>query len=147
MDRGAERQRELDGPLPGEVSEEFLLRMTFRADDPRVVLATARDVMAQVLDEHGRWPTPAEWRDRLPPVFVERCAPEDGVGDAWSLDGWLHWFEPTEEGDDRDWSWWDAGADGPGRGWLDVQVAGHPFGSGSLTWLLLASGGTDVDSD
>ncbi|MDX2853756.1 hypothetical protein PV342_36115 [Streptomyces sp. PA03-3a] len=60
--------------------------------------------------------------------------------------GWLHCFDPTEEGagDDRSWWWWHAGTDEPGSGWIQVATTGWPFGRGSLSWLIKAGGGTDL---
>jgi hypothetical protein len=34
-----------------------------------------------------------------------------------------------------------AGDDGPEKGWIDVATTGWPFGTGSLYWLIEASGG------
>lgn len=169
MDRQAELRRVLEGPLPGEVSEEFLQRFTFTADDPRSVIALARDVLATVLETGADWPDLAQWRERLPERFVSACAPkrdpaeadaeldrwramtpqeqhEHAITTAWTLSGWLHWFDPDGDGDSRGWQWWDAGLDGPAGGWVDVQVEDHPFAAGSLEWLLRASGARDIDS-
>ncbi|GAA1401475.1 hypothetical protein ACFQZ4_51990 [Catellatospora coxensis] len=168
MDLHAELRRVLEGPLPGAVSEDFLQRFTFTADDPRSVIALARDALATVLDAGLVWPDLAQWRDRLPERFVAACAPErdaaagqedaarsgatapggqheQPVDAAWELSGWLHWFDPDGDGESRGWQWWDAGLDGPSGGWIDVQVEGHPFPSGSLEWLLRASGACDID--
>jgi hypothetical protein len=38
----------------------------------------------------------------------------------------------------------DAGTEEPGSGWVQVATTGWPFGSGSLRWLIEASGGGDV---
>ncbi|MGW5480344.1 hypothetical protein [Streptomyces sp. NPDC004008] len=46
-------------------------------------------------------------------------------------------------GDDRSWWWWHADTDDSG-GWIQVATTGWPFGSGSLAWLIEASGGTDL---
>ncbi|WP_155370132.1 hypothetical protein [Catellatospora vulcania] len=168
MDRQAELRRVLEGPLPGEVSEHFLQRFTFTADDPRSVIALARDALATVLDPGLVWPDLVQWRERLPERFVAACAPEpDPAAEdeqarrpsttpeqrhryettaAWELSGWLGWFEPEELGDSRGWQWWDAGLDGPAGGWVDVEIEGHPFPSGALEWLLRASGAHDLDS-
>ncbi|GAB4054238.1 hypothetical protein [Catellatospora paridis] len=145
MDRQAELRRVLEGPLPGEVSEAFLQRFTFTADDPRSVIALVRDVLATVLDAGAAWPELAQWHDRLPDRFVSACTPERDAA-AWELSGWLAWFEPEELGESRGWQWWDAGLAGPAGGWVDVAVEGHPFASDSLEWLLRASGARDIDS-
>lgn len=65
----------------------------------------------------------------------------------WALSDWLYYFDPTEDGmgHDRSWWWWDAGSDEPGNGWVEVATTGWPFGSGSLSWLIKASGGSDLD--
>jgi hypothetical protein len=74
-------------------------------------------------------------------------AEEGTAGKApWSLSNWLFYFDLDEEeggGDDRSWWWWDAGTDAPGTGWIDVATTGLPFGTGTLYWLIEASGGTD----
>ena len=49
-------------------------------------------------------------------------------------------------GDNRAWWSWDAGIDEPGVGWVQVSAGSEwPFSSGSLSWLIEASGGADVD--
>ena len=50
-------------------------------------------------------------------------------------------------GGDRSRWWWDAGTSGPGTGWVEVATTGWPFGSGSLLWLIRASGGAGIDYD
>ncbi|MFI2758020.1 hypothetical protein ACH5A3_03950 [Streptomyces echinatus] len=117
------------------------------------------------------WPAFERWPELLPAWFVQRSAPEHAELSAgwsfdvrawfrkrratasrqnahldqgpWTLSGWLCDFDPTEEGmgDDRSWWWWDAGSDEPGTGWVEVATTGWPFGSGSLFWLIEASGG------
>ncbi|MEU8077787.1 hypothetical protein AB0B31_20315 [Catellatospora citrea] len=163
MDRQAELRRVLEGPLPGEVSEQFLLRFTFTADDPRSVIALARDALATVLGPGPVWPDLAQWRERLPERFVAACAPERSPDDAeagrattpqeqhpattaWVLSGWLAWFDPEALGESRGWQWWDAGLAGPAGAWVDVRIGAHPFPSGALEWLLRASGARDIDS-
>ncbi|GAA4637270.1 hypothetical protein GCM10023196_090400 [Actinoallomurus vinaceus] len=77
----------------------------------------------------------------------ETTAAEETTADKapWSLSNWLFYFDPNEEegGDDRSWWWWHAGTDAPGTGWIDVATTGLPFGTGTLYWLIEASGGTD----
>lgn len=132
MDRIAELRRVLQGPLPGEVSDRLLLRVTFAAADPRSVIALARDVMAKVLDPGTQWPGVEQWQERLSPGFA--------VG------SWLDHFDPDGDGDTRGWTWWDAAVDGPGKGWIDVEVDDHSFGWDSLEWLLTMSGASDLES-
>ncbi|MFE7647462.1 hypothetical protein [Streptomyces phaeoluteigriseus] len=81
-----------------------------------------------------------QWRAMAP---EQRAAAGQGP---WTLSDWLHHFDPTEEGagDDRSWWWWQAGTDESGGGWVQVATTGRPFGSGSLFWLIKASGGTDL---
>jgi hypothetical protein len=145
------------------------VRVFFTADDPAVVVARARDVLAQVIQRMDSWPADDGWPDLLPQWFVERCAPEpaaDGAGDSagslarwramspeekaadakrpWTLSSWLYYFDPVEGmGEDRSWWWWNAGGDEPGTGWIDVVTTGWPFGTGSLYWLIQGCGGTD----
>ncbi|MFB7849202.1 hypothetical protein ACFC34_19390 [Streptomyces sp. NPDC056053] len=80
-----------------------------------------------------------QWRTMTPEQKRAACQ------GPWSLSDWLHCFDPTEEGsgDDRGW-WWHAGTDETGGGWVQVATTGWPFGSGSLFWLIEASGGTDL---
>ena len=151
----------------------FLVRVRFAAEDPAQVIANARAVLTCVVAHMGDWPTDALWPQLLPAWFVQRCAPETPEPDhgepfdmeewlrqwramtpeekaaadqgPWTLSGWLYYFDPTEEGmgDDRSWWWWHAGTDESG-GWVQVATTGWPFGSGSLSWLLEASGGADL---
>ncbi|MFJ7158664.1 hypothetical protein ACIQUQ_27500 [Streptomyces sp. NPDC101118] len=149
----------------------FLVRVRFAAEDPARVIARARAVLTGVVERVGDWPPDERWPQLLPAWFVRRCAPEPGPEEAldaeawlrqwramtpeqraaagdgpWTLLDWLYCFDPTEEGagDDRSWWWWDTGTDGRDGGWVEVATDGWPFGSGSLSWLIEASGGTDL---
>jgi hypothetical protein len=152
----------------------FLVRVRFTAGEPAQVIADARAVLTRVVERTGDWPEFERWPQLLPTWFVKRCAPEatepepDEPFDAeawqrqwqamtpeqraaankgpWTLSDWLHCFDPTEEGagDDRSWWWWHAGTDESGGGWIQVDTTGWPFGSGSLSWLIEAGGGTDL---
>ncbi|MET8954996.1 hypothetical protein ACWEO4_03040 [Streptomyces sp. NPDC004393] len=152
----------------------FLVRVRFTAENPAQVIADARAVLTSVVERTDDWPAFERWTKLLPAWFVQRCAPEhaeSGAGlpfDAqawlrkwqamtpeqkadfsqgpWTLSGWVYYFDPTEEGmgDDRSWWWWDAGSGQPGNGWVEVATTGWPFGSGSLSWLIEASGGRDL---
>ncbi|MGW2937017.1 hypothetical protein ACWDA7_35400 [Streptomyces sp. NPDC001156] len=152
----------------------FLVRVQFTAEDPARVVADARAVLTTVVERMADWPAFGRWPELLPGWFVQRCAPEhaepepglsfdagawlrkwqsmtpeqkaDFSKGPWTLSGWLYYFDPTEEGmgDDRSWWWWDAGADELGNGWVEVATTGWPFGSGSLSWLIEASGGVDL---
>ncbi len=139
------------------------------------MIAKMRTVLTCVLERTHDWPVFERWPQVLPAWFVQRCAPERGQrrsGESfdpqawlrqwraktpeqratasqgpWTLSGWLYYFDPTEEGmgEDRSWWWWDAGVDAPDGGWVQVATTGWPFGSGSLSWLIEASGGSDFD--
>lgn len=87
-----------------------------------------------------RWET---WWHALTPE--EKRAAGEGP---WRLSDWLYYFDPTDDGqgDDRSWWWWDAGTDTPGTGWIEVATTGWPFGTGSLYWLIEASGGQNPHS-
>ncbi len=149
----------------------FLVRVRFTAESPARVIADARAVLNCVVEQTDTWPAFERWPELLPAWFVQRSAPEHAELSAgwsfdvrawfrkrratasrqnahldqgpWTLSGWLCDFDPTEEGmgDDRSWWWWDAGSDEPGTGWVEVATTGWPFGSGSLFWLIEASGG------
>jgi hypothetical protein len=126
-----------------------------------------------VVEQVEDWPAFERWPQLLSTWFIQRCAPEpaepaDGEPfDAgawlrqwramppehkealdqgpWTLSDWLYHFDPTEEGmgDDPSRWWWHAGTD-DSRDWVRVATGGWPFGSGSLSWLIEASGGTDL---
>ncbi|MEU9314106.1 hypothetical protein [Streptomyces sp. NPDC048256] len=149
----------------------FLVRVRFTADDAARVIGGARDVLAPVIERVGTWPAFERWPELLPAWFVQRCEPESAPDPSfdveawerrwrtltseqkvaecqgpWRLSDWLYYFDPTEEGrgNDRSWWWWDAGVSEPGSGWVEVATTGWPFESGSLSWLIEASGGTDL---
>jgi hypothetical protein len=154
--------------------QPFLVRGRFTAEDPARVIANARAVLACVLQQTSDWPALERWSELLPTGFVQRCAPEPAdpepgrpfdadawlqkwramtseqksafSQEPWTLSDWLYYFDPTDEGigHDRSWWWWDAGSDESGNGWVEVATTGWPFGSGSLSWLIEASGGRDL---
>ncbi|MDB5059550.1 MAG: hypothetical protein JWO59_3022 [Chloroflexi bacterium] len=85
----------------------------------------------------------AEWdRQRRSLSFEEKFALTDGP---WTLSDWLYYFNPGDgRGHDRHWWWWNAGVDfTAGNGWIEVATTGWPFETGSLYWLIEASGGHD----
>ncbi|MGW2561767.1 hypothetical protein ACWCXB_21435 [Streptomyces sp. NPDC001514] len=153
---------------PERDEQAFVVRVHFSADDPVSVVERARDVLGRVVEHLDPWPAEGAWAQLLPPWFIQACAPErsaDPSWDAaawlakwqamtpaekishsqgpWTLSNWLYYFDPIDgEGDDRSWWWWDAGSSGPDTGWFDVATTGWPFGTGSLHWLIEASGGT-----
>ncbi|MFF5972349.1 hypothetical protein ACFY7C_12605 [Streptomyces sp. NPDC012769] len=152
-----ELRRLRSGPTAEDDRQQpFLVRVRFTAKDPDRVVADARTVLTRVVERTGDWPPFERWPRLLPECFVQRCAPEPGepepeppvVGAGpWMLSDWLHCFDPTEEGagEDRSWWWWDAGTDESGDGgWVQVATDGWPFGSGSLSWMIKACGGTDL---
>ena len=149
--------------------EPFLVRIRFTAKDPIRVIANARAVLIRVVERTSDWPAFELWPELLPAWFLQRCAPEPGSRfdveawlrqwramtpeeksatsqQQWMLSNWLYYFDPSDKGlgNDRSWWWWDAGTDEPTTGWVDVATTGWPFGSGSLRWLIEASGGTDL---
>ena len=150
----SELRRLRSGPGADDDQQRLLpVRLRFSAEDPGRVIADARAVLTSVVEQVGDWPEFERWSQLLPAWFVQRCAPEaaepeqraGAVQGAWALSDWLYYFDPTEEGmgDDRSWWWWHAGTDASG-GWVQVVTTGWPFGSGSLSWLIEASGGTDL---
>jgi hypothetical protein len=152
----------------------FLVRVRFASENPARVIENVREVLTCVVTQRGDWPAFERWPRLLPAWFVQRCAPEHpepetaGPFDAeawlrrwramtqqqkaaacrgpWMLSDWLHCFDTTGEGagEDRSWWWWDAGVDEPHGGWVQVVTTGWPFGSGSLSWLIEAGGGTHL---
>ncbi|WP_371637376.1 hypothetical protein OG988_38070 [Streptomyces zaomyceticus] len=165
-----EQRRLRSGPGTEDSQQQpFLVRVRFSAGDPAQVIAHARTVLTRVVERTDDWPPYERWPQLLPAWFIQRCAPEPdepfdaeawqrqweamtpqqraaGGAGPWTLSEWLHWFDPTEEGggDDRSWWWWHAGTDESGGGWVQVATDGWPFGSGSLSWLIEAGGGTDL---
>ncbi|WP_260328590.1 hypothetical protein [Streptomyces sp. Ag109_O5-1] len=167
------RLRSGPGAEDDDEPRPFLVRLRFTAEDPAQVIDNARAVLACVVAQMGDWPTDELWPQLLPTWFIQRCAPETPEPEhgepfdveawlrqwramtpeeraavdqgPWTLSGWLYYFDPTEEGmgDDRSWWWWHAGTDESG-GWVQVATTGWPFGSGSLSWLIEASGGADL---
>ncbi|MFC7310171.1 hypothetical protein ACFQVC_38915 [Streptomyces monticola] len=147
-----------------------MIRVHFTAEAPETVIERAREALSRVVERVESWPPESEWEQMLPAWFIERCAPEPtpdpdfdsaywlarwrGLSPAekaaaaagpWTLSNWLYYFDPTDEGqgDDRSWWWWNAGTDDAHAGWIDVATTGWPFGTGSLYWLIEASGGSD----
>jgi hypothetical protein len=169
MDPADGELRRVRGEAFPESSRVLVVRVFFDADHPAAVIACAREVLTLVLENRATWPADETWSSILPRWFVDRCAPEgpDLVAEAWfaewramtpeakaafsrepwTLSGWLYHFDPADDamGKDRSWWWWDAGIGESGRGWIDVATNGLPFGSGSLYWLIEASGGQDPD--
>lgn len=126
------------------------------------VLGRMREVLRIVVAQPGAgWPSLDEWRQRLPPWFVDACAremskeeadeelarwrrssPEEQQRDeeqrAWSLADWLYWFEPAQ----RTWSWWDSTIESARHARVALAVEAWPFPWGALKWLAHAAGAT-----
>ena len=96
------------------------------------------DATREALGEKGYT---TAWAEGRAMTWEEKVADSAGP---WELSNWLYCFDPSEDegaGRDRSWWWWDAGVDGAEAGWIDVATTGWPFGTGSLYWLIEASGG------
>lgn len=152
-----ELRRLNSGPSAGEQPRGIALVRFFAlcaGDAPRV-LERCKEVMRAVLVQTvDRWPTDEKWHSLLPAWFVATCPDEDAVQEAgarwfelsaeeqsrltnlWSVSNWVYWFLP----DERQWFWWDASMPDANTIELVVEVFGDPFPSGSLDWLLAASG-------
>ncbi len=165
----SERQHLLAGASLEEAPKgvgtvRFLARC---AGDSGTVMKRAKEVLMLVNERGaGEWPADAQWPELLPNWFVDRCAPaqtqeeaetwlawwkalppeEQGRVEqqkAWSLDDWLYWFLP----ENRAWFWWDAVAVDVDSLVVAVETYEWPFPSGSLAWLLRASGAVSVEAE
>lgn len=132
------------------------------------VLAKSKEVLLavdKIILTHDILPDKKEWRLSLPAWFVSKCSPEKTSEEAqkylfwwdelnleqkleqaklpqnWSLLNWLSYFNPEQ----RHWYWWDAKTIAFDRLIISVEVRGYPFSSGSLDWLLRASGAILVE--
>lgn len=110
------------------------------------VLQRVRAVLEPIAEAPKPWPSPDEWRQRLPQWFVEATSDDERVTtcvvDKWSLRAWIWWFQP----DQRRWLWWDAAVDGDR---LRIRLAPTGTGSlllGALDFLLKAAGATSSES-
>jgi len=134
--------------------------------DIGVVIEKATNILiiADKLSLDGLWPSRDQWAVRLPVWFVSACSPEktpeqlklylewwDGLNREqkleyaktprnWSLMNWTHAISPNR----RSWLWWDSRAISDTRSILRILVDGHPFSTGSLEWLLRASGADTI---
>lgn len=129
------------------------------------VLARTKEVLVAISESSTPWPTLAEWRTKLPPWFLDRCAPEMTRKQAeewlaawgalppaerdraekerpWSLADWLHWMEPSN----RPWAWWDGHARDANTLSLVIELGEWPFPWGSLRWLVVAAGAESVEA-
>ena len=126
----------------------------------------SREVLAVVLSQYEKnWPSENEWLQLLPKWFVERCAPERTIEEEeenlakwrtlsreeqireteeelWSVMDWISWLDPSDE---RYWFWWDAFVKDANLLLVAVEVVDVPFPSGSLEWLLRASGAIKIE--
>lgn len=55
---------------------------------------------------------------------------------------WISWFDPN---DTRYWFWWDAFVKEENLLLVAIEVVDIPFPSGSLEWLLRASGAIKIE--
>jgi hypothetical protein len=159
-----EMRRVAHGPTPDE--RPMLSDRVAFTGDTDAVISTAKAVLLAVLTRVDDWPADDEWPLLLPASFVSMCAPEmtdeeaeqwltrwqrlspEGqaieADESWSLLRWLHWFDPSGDGANRGWSWWDTASEGPRSGSVEIAIDSHPYASGSLRWLLRASGATSI---
>lgn len=100
-----------------------------------------REVLDIVFRPRPAWPSLDEWRELLPPWFVDSCSDDvrviNCVIDKWSLRAWIYWFQP----DQRRWTLTDVRAE-DARLFIDIEPTGQ--GSlllGSLEWLITVTGG------
>lgn len=132
------------------------------------VLRDAKTIHKLVLSNAlGRWPEVLEWRQILPPWFVDACPPPLTCEEAerqlqkwrdlspqeqaetenekeWSLEDWLYWMEP----ENRQWTWWDAQiVPGCDHILVAVEVDCWPFPWGALRWLFKASGASGLEPE
>jgi hypothetical protein len=136
-----ELERLLHGPPSGQSLPTDLVAVTATCPaGAERVLEKVREVLRPVIDSPRRWPSPDEWRERLPAWFVAACSDDERVTtcvvDKWSLRAWVWWFQPEQ----RRWLFWDATVDGDR---LTIRLVPTGAGSlllGTLEWLLKASG-------
>ncbi len=139
-------------------------------DNANKVLQNCREVLEIVLQQYDKfWPSETEWNQILPEWFIANCSPEKTIEEeeeevarwrtlsrqeqiieeekkAWSVMEWVSWFEPSDElQDGRYWFWWDAFIKSSKLLLVAVEVVDVPFPSGSLDWLMRASGAIRVE--
>jgi hypothetical protein len=133
--------------------------MAHCAGNAAEVLDRCKEVLHLVLQPDSEvWPSTDEWRSILPEWFVEKSREELSqqeeerelqlplkerirLNERWSVGAFLHWFQPSE----RYWYWWDAVVQDANTLHIKVIADDVPFPSGSLDWLLRASGALSVD--
>lgn len=157
-----ELRRLRDGPssterLDGWYITEFTIYCMRDAVD---VLSRCKEVLDIILTNNAKNLRADDWRSLLPEWFVQRSAEEISQEEAqlrlllpleerirlnskWSISAFVFWFQPSE----RHWFWWDAKIENASKLKIAVIAKDSPFPSGSLEWLLLASGATDVDKE
>jgi hypothetical protein len=152
------------GPSAGPTTG-FVVTWRGHHDRPQVALTQLRELLLSSVPLMGEHDDDAALA-ALPAWFVQQCRPEytreESAAESarlrsrtdaqraehsrtarWSAQGWLFWLEP----DERSWWWWDGRADGSTHLVVDVLTHGHPYGSGSLQWMLRAVGCTDLTED
>ncbi|MDY7012040.1 MAG: hypothetical protein SVX43_00335 [Cyanobacteriota bacterium] len=164
----ADELRHLLGSVnPEERVEGFLIVFKARCNgNAKQVLQNCREVLSVVLRQYGKpWPSEDEWLDLLPQWFIRRCAPERTLeeeeqdlsrwrtlsreeqlqeleNEQWSVMEWIGWFDLYEP---RYWFWWDAVVKCPNLLLVAVELVDFTFPTGSLEWLLKASGAIEVE--
>jgi hypothetical protein len=129
-------------------------------EDPALVLDRVRSVLEALLDTSIAFDSAAA---NLPTRFVNSCAPFESQDDSerwlawwrslpadeqaraaddkpWTLEGWLFWMTPQH----RTWHWLGASFDDKSL-YIELEVNDWPTATGSLAWLLRASGAIQVD--
>jgi hypothetical protein len=137
--------------------------------DASLVLQKCKDVMQLIISyQLEEWPSEDEWYKLLPNWFVSICSSEKTPEEdeeylkrwrqlsaneqmlleeesSWSVMEWVNWFEPSDDPrDQRYWFWWDAFIQDPDTLLLAIAVMDIPFPSGTLFWLLKASGAINI---
>lgn len=136
------------------------------------VLKLAKETLEIITSYYEvEWPSLEKWKNILPGIFVNSCAPEItkeesdlkiayrrslpweeqskllAEDEMWSLDAWLYWLEP----ENREWFWWkayefDDEAIKNTHFLVEITVYDEPFLWGSLKWLFKGCGAIDVIS-
>lgn len=164
-EEGPELARLRDGVAGAGPPTGFVVTFRARHTEPELALARMRELLLATVPRMGDHEDDAALA-AVPPWFARACRPERtreesdaesarlrSRSDAeraehartarWSAEGWLFWLEP----DERSWWWWDGRPDGPDHLVVEVLTHGHPYGNGSLLWLLRAAGCTDLHED
>jgi hypothetical protein len=167
-----EELRHLFNESNSEDTLDELCIVLFKANcnnDASLVLQKCKEVMQLIIYyQLEKWPSEEEWYKLLPNWFVSICSSEKTPEEdeeylkrwrqlsaneqmlseeesSWSVMEWVSWFEPSDAPCDRRyWFWWDAFIQDPDTLLLAIAVIDLPFPSGTLFWLLKASGAIDI---